>query len=115
MMWYPQAGGDLVFYPSYGGDGDDIEFKSSVDEMKSEDVPSGSGKKTSLADWLGLGKEVFQLINGVWVRVKDKQGRTVREVVDTPPPAPNYTPLIVGGLLLTTLIIGAAVLLKEDK
>jgi hypothetical protein len=113
LMWYPPTGGELVFLPAYGGAEDEIQFKSSTDEMKVEEVPSrDAAGGPSLADWLGLGKEAFQLINGVWMKVRDSRGQPVQQVVAAPPPT-NYTPILLGGLALTVLIIGSVALLRD--
>lgn len=113
LMWYPPMGGDLVFLPSYAGPEDEIQFQSSVGEMKTETLPSrDAAGGPSLTDWLGLSKEVFQLVNGVWVQLRDKRGQPTYQVVSAPPPM-NYTPLILGGVALTVLIIGGVALARS--
>ena len=110
MMWYAPMPGHLEMLPGYGGPEDEINFLPSTPTV--ETVPAGA-PKPSLTEWLGLGKEVFQLVNGVWTQVKDRQGRPVTSA--PPPPAPvNYTPWILGALGIGALAIGAAVFLRSE-
>jgi hypothetical protein len=108
MMYYAPMPGRLDLLPGYGAPEDEIVFLPSTPTVES--VPAGSSKP-SAGEWVGLGKELFQLVNGVWTQVRDKQGRPVRQqqqVAYIPPPAPNYLPIVLGGLAVLGLIVGAA-------
>jgi hypothetical protein len=107
MMYYSPMPGRLDMLPGYGAPEDEIVFLPSTPTV--ENVPASDGKP-SVGEWVGLGKELFQLVNGVWVQVRDKRGRPVRQVVAAPPkpPATNYLPLVIGGFAVLGLIVGAA-------
>lgn len=115
MMWYAPMPGRLEMLPGYGGPEDEIVFLPSTPTV--ETVAPGTGKP-SIQEWIGLGKEVFQLVNGVWTQVRDRQGRPTQQVVSAPPAyvqlAPtNYLPLVLGAVAAVTLIAGAAAFVRS--